>query len=95
MGVCNMRADITSFLTKKELPISFASDLITFIQTMTQKYKMEELLKLTMTSTQIPNQMVQYYKDKLFYDLKLSPFALSFDESTDIYGPCYLCKNVR
>jgi len=96
--ICNMRADVTSFLTKKELPISLASDLITFIQNMTQKYKMEEILKLTMsnkTSTQILNQMVQYYKDKLFYDLKSSPFALSFDESTDIYGPCYLCTNVR
>lgn len=94
----SMRTEITSFLIKKELPLAIAPDLILFFQNMIHKYKPEEIERLTMcnkTSTQILKQMIKFYKEKLFEDLNCAPFALSFDESTDIYGPCYLCTHVR
>jgi len=89
----------TVFLLKKELPFSLVSDLITFTKHLIQKYgakAIQDTSVSNVTAGQISRECIsKSFKEAIFEDLKNTPFALMFDESSDLFGPSFLCTHVR
>ena len=94
-----LRIEYTTFLLKHELPFSLASDIISFHRNMIDKYGVDAINQMKMsnsTASQIAKNCIsKTLKDSIFEEISQVPFALSFDESSDLYGLAYLCCHVR
>lgn len=94
-----MRLDFIAFLLKNELPFTLAPVLVEFIKQAVEKYSPDALNLLTLSNVyanQIAREVISpFLKESIFKDLEQNYFALSFDESSDKFGPSYLCTHVR
>ena len=75
-------------------------DLVNFNKYIIQKYGSNNTLEGTPISNvkaaQISRECIsKSFKESIFEDLKKYPFALIFDESSDIFDLPFLCTHVR
>jgi len=93
-----IRIEITAFLLQHTLPFSLAPELVTLFQNLIGygEKAIQQLSLSSTTATQITKNVIsKSYQEEIFKDLKNNLFALSFDESSDQYGPAYLCTHAR
>ena len=94
-----MCIEYTAFLLQHGLPYSLISDLVNFNKYIIQKYgakSIEEISISNVKAAQISRECIsKSFKESIYEDLQKYPFALMFDESSDITGPPFLCTHVR
>ena len=95
----SLRIDATGFLLENELPFALAPKLTHFVQEILKDYGEQAIKQFSLSnvlSSQIAkNAICKTYKEQIFNDLQYSLFSLTFDVSSDFYGPSYLCVHVR
>ena len=73
--------------------------MVDFVKQAVEKYSPDALNLLTLSNVyanQIAREVISpFLKESIFKDLEQNYFALSFDESSDKFGPSYLCTHVR
>lgn len=94
-----LRIEYTAFIIKNGLPFSKAEKFCNFNLQMLQKYGPDALEQVTIsdkTAATITTDCIsKTFKDQLVKELSEKPFAISIDESIDVYGPKYMACNVR
>lgn len=91
--------EVTGFLLKHELPFVLAQEIVDFFKILLKEYGSNAIAMLELSNvkaTQIAKNCIsKSYKESIFKDLETTPFSISFDESSDLYGPSYLATHVR
>ena len=94
-----LRIKITTWLLKFGIPLSKCEELINLMKGLLKEFGIDAINSLTMSSTtasKIARDCISAsFKEEVFNDIQDRPFSLSFDESSDRYGPACLCTNVK
>ena len=88
----------TKFLLENRLPFSTITALQSFLKVMSQNFKPDTIQAFTtsrQTVTKVTKSISQSIRKKLFSQLKCSPFSLSIDPGSDLYGSAYLSVSAR
>ena len=89
----------TGFLMQNQLPFSLIQNLCDFFKHLLQQYGPQAIQETSLSNVkaaQIAKECIlKSFKDSIFEDLSKTPFALMFDESSDVFGSPYLCTHVR
>jgi len=90
---------MTAYMLKLGIPLNKSESLLDFIKNMLNEFGEESLRSLTLSNTtasKIARECISTcFKEEVFDDIKDRPFSLSFDESSDKYGPTCLCTFVK
>lgn len=90
---------LTEFIITNRLPFSIAPKLLAFIQNINSRFTSSLLKEASLsktTATKITQICIaKTLKDKIFAELKISPFSLSLDASSDKFGANYLAIFVK
>lgn len=95
----SFKIEFTAFLIKHTLPFSLTTELLDFMKLSLEKYGKEVIETVEVSretaKTIAVNCISKSFKDSIYKDLATKSFSLSFDGSSDKYGPSYLCTHVR
>jgi len=95
----SIRIDLTGFLLENELSFILAPKLSSFFKKNLINYGQQAVNEFTISdrlASQIAKEAIcNPHKKEIIKDLGNSSFSLTFDASSDYYGPSYLCIHVR
>jgi len=90
----SIRIDLTGFLLENELPFILAPKLSSFFKKILNNYGDQAVNELTISdrlASQIAKEAIcNTHKKEIIKDLENNLFSLTFDVSSDCYGPSYL-----
>jgi len=91
-------SEFTNFILQRRLPFSVITHLVSFVKTIANSCKPSLLDQYNCSRkkvVKIINQAADNLKSEIFDQLRSSPFSISIDESSDLYGHSYLAVCVR
>jgi hypothetical protein len=94
-----LKMEITKFIITERLPYSISQSLCDFIKLIIQNFSREEILDLSVSRTTVSRIARYCFGDTLKKDIlqkmRLSPFSLAIDESSDRFGSSYIAIYVK
>jgi len=95
----NLYFKFTQFILENRLPFSIIDSLLNFVKDLTLDFRSDLLKKVQLSATTVQkiatNCIGEELKNHLFSKLKSTPFSLSIDGSSDIYGTSYLAVSAK
>jgi len=94
-----LRMDIVGFILQNAMPYRFVDELISFCKYLSSKYDKYDIDNLSLsktTATKISRECIAAsLKHSIINDLKATPYSLSVDESSDVFGDSYLALTAK
>ena len=86
--------ELPQFLINKHLPFSSATDLLDFIKHIISHYDLNLIERCHITNTTVGKIVKEcigsVLQERIFEELKKSPFSILIDETSDIFGGKYI-----
>lgn len=93
------KLEVTKFIISQELPYSIIDDLLDFIKHVVTNYE-KDTLCTTSLSRDLVSKIARFsiadtIQEKIFCELKDSPYSLAIDEASDHFGTSYLAVTAK